>query len=93
MAPTQTQRLYELLKDCRPHRTDEIMRVVYGSDHLGVARIGARVWDVQKKYGVKVDGRHDPEKPSLYWYRMRPVIVPVLPPAFVAPDKKTSSLF
>jgi hypothetical protein len=36
---TQTQRLYELLTDGKPHRTDDILRVVYGSEHNGIARI------------------------------------------------------
>jgi hypothetical protein len=68
---TQTQRLYELLKDCEPHRTDEIIRVVYGSEYLGIARIGALVWDVPKNHGVKIDGRHDPDKPSLNWHQSK----------------------
>lgn len=47
------------------------MRVVYGPEHLGVARIGARVWGVQKNHGVKIDGRPDADKSSLYWYQSK----------------------
>jgi hypothetical protein len=39
---TQLTRLAELPKDGKPHRTDEILREVYGSEHLGIARVGAR---------------------------------------------------
>jgi len=45
---TQTARLLQLLKDHKPHRTDEILREVYGSEHLGIARIGARINDLKK---------------------------------------------
>lgn len=47
MKTSQAQRLYELLKDGQPHRTDEILKVVYGSEHLGIARPGARVNDLR----------------------------------------------
>ena len=78
--PSQTDRLYDLLKSGRPVRTDEIVEKIYSGGAL--ARVGARIWDVQKRYGVKIDGRHDMENPKLYWYCMRKVQVPVLPPAF-----------
>jgi hypothetical protein len=67
---SQTDRLYSLLSDGEPHRTDEIMAIVYGADHLGLARVGARVYDVQQKYGVKINGWHDKNNPSLYWYQI-----------------------
>jgi hypothetical protein len=66
----QTDKLYQLLLDGKPHRTDEIQISVYGAAHLGVARIGARIFDLQKKYGVKVSGWKDKIRPSLYWYKM-----------------------
>jgi hypothetical protein len=40
---TQAERLYDLLKDGHPHRTDEILLKVYGSSHNGITRIGARI--------------------------------------------------
>lgn len=67
---SQTEKLYELLSDGLPHRTDEIMEKVYGSDHLGLARCGARIYDLKKKYGVEITGRKDTVNPSLYWYQM-----------------------
>ena len=67
---SQVDRMYDLLSDGEAHRTDEIMSAVYGADHLGLARVGARIWDVQKKYGVKIIGWHDEENHSLYWYQM-----------------------
>jgi hypothetical protein len=43
---TQTARLLQLLKNYKPHNTVEILREVYGSEHLGIARIGARIADL-----------------------------------------------
>lgn len=68
---TQVDRLYELLKDYRPHSTDEILRVVYGGSHLGVARISGRVFDTKRKYGVKIDCFRDKERDAIYWYQMK----------------------
>lgn len=78
--PSQTDRLYELLKSGRPVRTDEIVAKIYSGGAL--ARVGARIADIKAKYGVKIDGHHDLENPKLYWYCMRKVEVPVMPPAF-----------
>ena len=58
-----------LLLDGYPHRTDEIMRVVYGADHLGVARIASRIADLKNRGHVLV-GWKDEERPSLYWYQI-----------------------
>ena len=68
MSGSQTDRLYNLLSDGQPHRTDEIQRVVYGDDHLGLARVGARIFDIKKKYNIEIDGKRDAKKGSLYWY-------------------------
>lgn len=70
MKQSQAEKLYELLKDGKPHRTDEIQRVVYGGDHLGLSRVGARVFDIKKKYGVEIKGWKDKERPSLYYYQL-----------------------
>lgn len=67
---SQTDKLYDLLSDYKPHRTDQICNLVYGAGHLGLARVGARVFDVRKKYGVQIKGWHDSEYPTLYWYQM-----------------------
>jgi hypothetical protein len=47
-----------------------ILNEVYGSEHLGIARIGARIADIKKKYGVKIKGYKDETTPSLYWYQI-----------------------
>jgi hypothetical protein len=78
---SQAKLLYELLKDGRPHRTDEILRVVYGSEHQGIARIGARVADLKKgkwpgKKKLTIEGRKDTENPALYWYQLKPELSP-----------------
>jgi hypothetical protein len=70
MKVSQTDILYDLLKDNKPHSTIEIMSKVYGDDHLGLARVGARIWDCQRKYKVKIKGWHDHDKRSIYWYQI-----------------------
>jgi hypothetical protein len=69
-----------LIKDGQPHRTDSIVKAVYGEgiicehcgrgDNKALARVGARVWDVKKRYGVKIDGCKDKRNPKLYCYQM-----------------------
>lgn len=70
MKTSQTDKLYHLLLDQKPHRTDEILKKVYGSGKLGLARVGARIYDIKKKYTIQVVGWHDKKRPTLYWYMM-----------------------
>jgi hypothetical protein len=69
MELTQTEKLFNLLRDGKPYRTDRIVSEVYGNG-LSLARVGARIFDVKKKYGVGIVGWHDKENPALYWYQM-----------------------
>ena len=64
--------MYNLLKDGQPHSTPEILRVVYGSEHLGIARISARAWDIRKKYAVQIESKRDSENPTIYFYKIKP---------------------
>lgn len=75
MKRSQAQRLLELLQDGEPHSTVEIMERVYGGDHLGLARVGARVWDLKTK-GHEIVGWKDKERPTLFWYQMTPKVKP-----------------
>jgi hypothetical protein len=107
MKKSQMEQIYDLLRSGRPVRTDEIMREVYGNDHLGLARVGARVWDVKKKYKVEVKGWKDEQNPTLYWYQIKTPIVnsqnvnckpivtkPGVPqPLFDLPPKSTARLW
>ena len=68
---SQTNILYNILKDGQPHRSDELVKLVYGNQHLGLARLGARVWDIKKKYGVEIYGWADKEIRTLYWYQLK----------------------
>jgi hypothetical protein len=92
---SQADKLYNLLKDGREHRTDEILRVVYGSEHMGIARIGARIADLKDgkhTNGVMCDipdARRDRENPKLFWYHINPPRPIVLPPAFPPEDQQT----
>jgi len=72
MKQSQADKLYELLKSGRPVRTDEILRVVYGSSHSGIARIGARIHDIKGKLpqGWTIRSWKDPERPSLWFYQL-----------------------
>jgi hypothetical protein len=89
---TQTERLAQFLKDYKPHNTVEILREVYGSEHLGIARIGARIADL-KKLGHNIIGYHDPQNRRLYVYRLIPPEVPVMPPAFPKAVENQPTLF
>ena len=66
---SQKEKLYNLLKDGNPHRTDEIVAKVYGGEHLGLARVGARIWDL-KRDGYEIKGEKDKQQPTLYYYQM-----------------------
>jgi hypothetical protein len=93
MKKSQTQRLYELLLDGKSHRTDEIVAKIYGQG-LSLSRVGARIYDVQKKYKVKIKGWHDTDNPKLYWYGIVRQNF-VLPPAFSTkppePEKRSNT--
>jgi len=67
---SQTESLYKLLLDCQEHRTDEILEKVYGNDHLGIARIGARIHDIKNKFGVEIKSWKDPVNKTLWWYQL-----------------------
>lgn len=69
--PAQVERLGALLADGRAHRTDEILAAVYGSEHCGCARIGARIWDLKKR-GRKIDSwrdKRDGKFSGMHWYQ------------------------
>ena len=66
---SQPDRMLKLLSDGLPKRTDEILRVVYGNEHLGLARVGAVIF-VLKKRGHEIVGWTDENVRSLYWYQM-----------------------
>ena len=68
---SQANKLLTLLSDGNPHRTDEILRVVYGNEHLGLARPGARIDDLKKR-GHTIRGWHDTKQRTLYWYQLIP---------------------
>jgi hypothetical protein len=68
---SQTERLFKLLSDFRVHDTPEILEKVYGSSHLGIARVSARIWDVQRKYGVRIESKKSEKKSSIWEYQMQ----------------------
>ncbi|MFA5128539.1 MAG: hypothetical protein WC445_01080 [Patescibacteria group bacterium] len=81
-AKTQRAKLLNLLQDGLPHSTPEIMQKVYGNEHCGIARIGARINDLVKEGYVFVDengielkenrrGWADKNDRSVYWYCLK----------------------
>lgn len=68
---SQASKLLALLSDHRWHSTIDIMERVYGGSHLGIARIGARVFDLRAR-GHEIEGKKHPENPAIYLYRLVP---------------------
>lgn len=68
---SQTQKLYNLLSDGKAYRTDDIVEKIYGSKHLGLARLSARIWDIKSKYNIEIESWKDKEIPSLWWYQIK----------------------
>ena len=72
---SQKQRLLNLLSDCEWHSTIEICDVVYGYDHAGLARVGARIWELRRA-GHNIEGKRDSKHQTIYWYRLIPKLGP-----------------
>ena len=68
---SQAAVLLNLLSDYEKHSTPEILEKVYGGSHLGIARIGARIFDIKKKYGYEIDCFRDKEKDTVYYYQLK----------------------
>lgn len=45
------------------------MEKVYGGSHLGLARVGARIFDL-KAQGHTIEGKKDADNPAIYWYQL-----------------------
>lgn len=69
MKLSQSERIRRLLADGEPHSTIEMMEKVYGGSHLGIARVGARIYDLKGK-GCAIIGWKDEKNPTVYWYQM-----------------------
>ena len=65
---SQINLILNLLQDGQAHRTDEIVKKVYG-EGLSLARVGARIWDLKKR-GYAIRGWKDPKIKTLYWYQL-----------------------
>ncbi len=73
---SQTQKLLDLLSDGCAHSTPEILQKVYGSDHLGIARISARIFGIKKK-GYIIRSFRDENKKTVTWYQLlkTPIVI------------------
>jgi hypothetical protein len=65
---SQVQKLHELLMDNKWHNTIEILESVYGIEHSGIARIGARIHDL-KNLGYDIESRRTKKK-GIWEYRL-----------------------
>ena len=95
---SQTQKILTLLSDKRAHRTDEFLEKCYGNNHLGLARLGARIYDLKRK-GHLIVGWKDKDNPTLYWYQLLNSHIPqytphsdVLKPSSHLPATNTEEL-
>jgi hypothetical protein len=73
-AKSQVDKLYDLLKDGKPHSTNEIIEFVYPREgrEKTPARISARIFDVKRKYGVEIpDATQDKNTKGLFWYQIK----------------------
>ena len=84
---SQSAKIFALLKDRKPHRTDEILRECYGSEHLGIARASGRIGEFRKE-GYIINSWADKKVKSLWWYQL--VSGPDLKPL---PPEKQEELF
>lgn len=67
---SQTEKLFKLLNDHIPHRTDEIVKEVYGPG-CTLARVAARVGDVKRDHPeMRVESWKAPEDQTLHYYQM-----------------------
>ena len=69
---SQESRLLELLKDGKPHSTNEIVRVVYGLRYPATHRIAARI-NSRRERLIKIDSWLDKQDHALLWYQLLPV--------------------
>lgn len=69
-AKNQADKILSLLQDGLPHSTDEISKRVYGADHAGTTRIGARIFDLRKR-GYDILGFADKDNRSLFYYQLK----------------------
>lgn len=67
---SQVVKIYKILSDGKPHRFDEIQQELFGGTKYGAFRLGARIFDIKKEYGVDIIGHKDKNNPALYWYQL-----------------------
>lgn len=80
-------RIFEILSDGYPHRSDHITAQLFGSSdtiEVGLFRLGARIYDL-KKDGHKISGWLDDNNRKLYWYRLEHASFEKKSPASPAP--------
>ena len=75
MKISQTKIIYNLLLDRKPHSTYEMVNLI--KPEGGLVRISERIREIQKQHGVKIDSWPDNNNRSRWWYRIRPIEIPL----------------
>jgi len=66
-------KIYEILKDGKPHRSDEIVRRLFRTDNttkIGLFNLHARIHDLRKDGYNIPPATHDKEYSKLCWYQI-----------------------
>lgn len=68
---SQESRLYDILSDGEPHRSDDLVNLVYGQDSK-LARLAARVYRIKiKHHEIDIRSWKAPENAKLHYYQMK----------------------
>jgi hypothetical protein len=69
---SQVERLWDVMRDERPHSTYEIVSRVYDIvDKPTIARLSARIFDMKKRFSCSVRSWPDQEDPKMWWYQAK----------------------
>ncbi len=72
---SQLLALYEALQDKKPHSNFELVGEVYHFKGPSIARLGARIFDLKRKYGLDIQGWKDTSDPRKYWYQLNKKVI------------------
>lgn len=70
---SQTDDLYEILKDGKPHASFDLVRAIYHQNSPTIARLSARIYDISKRYDVRIRSWRDKENETMWWYQIEKV--------------------
>lgn len=65
---SQSEDIYNLLKDGKRHSSFEIIENVYRMNRPASARYSARIFDVKNRFNVEIEKEADKNNPKMFWY-------------------------